>query len=272
MCVGPRSAVFAPLRDIGLIVVDEEHESSYKHEGDPRYDARAVAERRAREHGAVLVAGSATPRPESVTSLRRLRLPTRVDGRPLPAVEVLDMRGLHHPLHPTTRMALADLRRGGGKAILLLNRRGWSNFLSCRACGEVWMCPNCEVALVLHRNGNFIACHHCGHRQPVPSRCPKCASVALARHGAGTERLEHELAEALGNADFPVLRLDADSSGLGARARTLSRFESARSALLSAPRWWPRATTFPTWRWASCSTPIRRCGSPTFAPRSARSR
>ncbi len=245
VCVGPRSAVFAPLADIGLIVVDEEHESSYKHEGDPRYDARAVAERRAHEHDAVLVAGSATPRPESVTSLRRLRLPTRVDGRPLPEVEVLDMRGLHHPLHPTTRMALADLRRGRGKAILLLNRRGWSNFLSCRACGEVWMCPNCEVALVLHRNGNFIACHHCGHRQPVPSRCPKCASVALARHGAGTERLEHELAEALGNADFPVLRLDADSSGLGARARTLSRFESARSALLVGTQMVAKGHDFP---------------------------
>jgi primosomal protein N' (replication factor Y) len=140
VCVGPRSAVFAPLDHIGLIVVDEEHESSYKHEGDPRYDARTVARRRARRHGAVLVVGSATPRPESVLAMTRLRLTKRVDHRPLPAVEVLDMRGRHEPLHPETRMALADLRQAGGKAILLLNRRGWSNFLSCRACGRVWLC------------------------------------------------------------------------------------------------------------------------------------
>src|SRR5205807_9693356 len=137
ICVGPRSAAFAPLEDIGLIVVDEEHDASYKHEGDPRYDARTVALRRARAHGAVLLTGSATPRPESVLGLKRLRLPSRIDGRALPPVEILDMRGQHHPLHPHTRLALADVRRSGGKAIVLLNRRGWSNFLTCRSCGRV---------------------------------------------------------------------------------------------------------------------------------------
>src|SRR5947209_11569378 len=106
VCVGPRSAIFAPLRDIGLIVVDEEHESSYKNEGDPRYDARAVAARRAEIHGALLLAGSATPRPEAVHELARLRLARRVDGGGLPPVEILDMRGAHHPLHPEKRMAL----------------------------------------------------------------------------------------------------------------------------------------------------------------------
>jgi primosomal protein N' (replication factor Y) (superfamily II helicase) len=245
VCVGPRSAVFAPLADIGLIVVDEEHEGSYKHEGDPRYDARSVAERRARQHHAVLLLGSATPRPESALSVPRLRLRARVDGRPLPHVEILDMRGLQHPLHPETRMALADLRRAGGKAIVLLNRRGWSNFLSCRSCGEVWMCPNCEVALVLHRGGNFIACHHCGHRELAPTRCRSCSSVTVARHGAGTERIEHELAAALGDADFPVLRLDADSTGLGTRARTLERFGSARSGLLVGTQMVAKGHDFP---------------------------
>ncbi len=199
VCVGPRSAVFAPLARIGLVIVDEEHEGSYKHEGDPRYDARTVARHRADDHGAVLVVGSATPRPESVLSLPRLRLRGRIDGLPLPPVEILDMRGQHHPLHPETRMALADIRRSRGKAVVLLNRRGWSNFLSCRSCGRVWMCPNCEVALVLHRHGGAVACHHCGHREAIPSRCPECASVALARHGAGTERIERELAGALGH-------------------------------------------------------------------------
>ncbi len=232
VAVGARSAVFAPLPDIGLIVVDEEHESSYKHEGDPRYDARTVAARRARVHGAVLVVGSATPRPESVYASRRLLMRARVDGRGLPAVEILDMRGRHNPLHPDTRLALADCRHAGGKAIVLLNRRGWSNFLSCGSCGRVWMCPNCEVALVLHRAGGHVACHHCGHRERVPTTCPDCGSVSVARHGAGTERLEHELVAALAAPEFPVLRLDADTAGHDARARILERFHAAPSGVL----------------------------------------
>jgi primosomal protein N' (replication factor Y) (superfamily II helicase) len=245
VCVGPRSAVFAPIEDIGLIVVDEEHEGSYKHEGDPRYDARLVAERRALQHDATLLLGSATPRPESAHAVPRLRLRKRIDGRPLPQVEILDMRESHHPLHPETRLALADLKRSGGKAIILLNRRGWSNFLSCRSCGEVWMCPNCEVALVLHRSSNLVACHHCGHRQRVPSRCPKCASVAIARHGAGTERLEHELSEAIADRDFPVLRLDADAPSLGARAATLRRFQTAPAGLLIGTQMVAKGHDFP---------------------------
>jgi len=232
VCVGPRSAIFAPMDEIGLIVVDEEHESSYKHEGDPRYDARTVAERRAADHGAVLLYGSATPRPESVHSAARLRLDQRVDGGALPSVEILDMRGLHNPLHPQTWLALADCRRDGGKAIVLLNRRGWSNFLSCGSCGRVWMCPNCEVTLVLHRTGGHVACHHCGHREPVPGKCPDCGSVSVARHGAGTERLEHELVTALATPEFPVFRLDADASGLDARASILERFHAASAGVL----------------------------------------
>ncbi len=232
VAVGPRSAVFAPLSEIGLIVVDEEHESSYKHESDPRYDARTVARRRALVHGAVLLEGSATPRPEAVFGANRLIMRERVDGRPLPAVEILDMRGLHNPLHPDARLALADCRRNRGKAIVLLNRRGWSNFLSCGSCGRVWMCPNCEVALVLHRGGAYVACHHCGHRERVPSSCPDCGSVSVARHGAGTERLEHELVTSLGDASFPVLRLDADAAGLDARAQILECFHTARSGVL----------------------------------------
>jgi primosomal protein N' (replication factor Y) len=243
VCVGPRSAVFAPLSDIGLIVVDEEHEGSYKHEGDPRYDARSVAARRAEQHGAVLLVGSATPRPESSHQLAGLRLPERVDGRRLPPVELLDMREQHHPLHPRTRAALAELRREGGKAIILLNRRGWSNFLSCRSCGRVWMCPNCEVALVLHRGR--VECHHCGHREPVPKRCGSCGSSTVARHGAGTERVEHELREAIGDSDFPVVRLDADSAGLDRRATALERFQAAPAGLLIGTQMVAKGHDFP---------------------------
>ncbi|HVF80272.1 MAG TPA: primosomal protein N', partial [Solirubrobacteraceae bacterium] len=189
VCVGPRSAIFAPIERLGLIVLDEEHDSSYKHEGDPRYDARHVAARRAQQAGALLVAGSATPRPESVHALRRLRLPARVDGRPLPPVQVVDMREQHASLHPDTSHALVD----APKAIVLLNRRGWSNFVDCRSCGHAWMCPQCDVALVLHRAHGHLACHHCGHRERMPERCVKCGSMSVARHGAGTERLEHDL-------------------------------------------------------------------------------
>jgi primosomal protein N' (replication factor Y) len=251
VAVGPRSAVFAPVTDLGLVIVDEEHDSSYKHEGDPRYDARTVAERRAAQHGAVLVCGSATPRPESVATLRRLRLPARVDGRRLPPVEVLDMRGLHHPLHPRTRLALADVRRTGGKAIVLLNRRGWSNFLSCRSCGRVWSCPNCEVALVLHRaptpHLSYVACHHCGHRETVPERCGTCGSGALARHGAGTQRLEHELTEALGDSGaFPIWRLDADVvAGRDRAAAALREFGEAPMGLLLGTQMVAKGHDFP---------------------------
>ncbi|MEA2298091.1 MAG: hypothetical protein QOF77_1027 [Solirubrobacteraceae bacterium] len=233
ICVGPRSAVFAPIDRLGLIVVDEEHDPSYKHEGDPRYDARHVAEHRAGTHGAVLVVGSATPRPESYHRLPRLRLPSRVDGGRLPEVEVLDMRGTRGALHARTADALAELRRGGGKAIVLLNRRGWSNFLFCVSCGRVWGCPLCDVSLVLHRAEALIACHHCGHREPVPGHCPDCGSTSVARHGVGTERLEHELAGALGGPDHPVFRLDGDVAGVkGGAVAVLRRFERAPSGVL----------------------------------------
>jgi primosomal protein N' (replication factor Y) (superfamily II helicase) len=233
ICVGPRSAVFAPIERLGLIVIDEEHDSSYKHEGDPRYDARHVAARRAEQSSAVLLAGSATPRPESFATLRRLRLPSRADGGALPSVEVLDMRDVRGALHEQTTHALGELRRAGGKGIVLLNRRGWSNFLSCRSCGKVWGCPECDVALVLHRAEGSIACHHCGHRERIPEQCDACGSGAVARHGLGTERLEHELERALGGEDYPMFRLDADiATHKGRAAAVLRRFDQADAGVL----------------------------------------
>ncbi len=231
ICVGPRSAVFAPIDSLGLIVLDEEHDASYKHEGDPRYDAREVAAMRASTSGALLIAGSATPRPESMHAMSVLRLSSRVDGRSLPPVRVLDMRGHSGRLHPRSVEALAKTRQAQGKAIVLLNRRGWSSFLSCRACGRVWLCPECDVALVLHRAARRLSCHHCGHSAPVPQRCD-CGSSTLARHGLGTERLAHDLDAVLGDAlRFPVFRLDADTARAGG-AEVLSEFERARAGIL----------------------------------------
>ncbi len=192
ICVGPRSAVFAPVGDLGLVVIDEEHDASYKQEGDPRYDAREVARHRAHQAGAALLAGSATPRPESWLGLRRLELPRRADGRELPPVEVVDLRGgspRSGPLHPRTIEALAEVREANAKAIVLLNRRGWSPFVCCRACGHAFQCPQCEVSLVLHKDQERLQCHHCGHAEQTSESCPECGSVALARYGAGTERL-----------------------------------------------------------------------------------
>src|SRR4051812_41702833 len=234
VCVGPRSAVFAPIDRLGLVIVDEEHDSSYKNEGDPRYDARAVAAQRARMTGAVLVAGSATPRPESFHAMRRLRLEQRVDGAKLPAVEMIDMRDARRAVHPVTVHALHD----AAKSIVLLNRRGWSNFMTCRSCGEVWMCPDCDVSLVLHRAEDLLACHHCGHREPVPTCCDTCGSVSIGRHGTGTERLEHELAEA----GHPVFRLDADTPRAAA---VLAAFEHAERGVLVGTQMVAKGHDFP---------------------------
>ncbi|HWM09233.1 MAG TPA: primosomal protein N' [Solirubrobacteraceae bacterium] len=239
IAVGPRSAVFAPVADLGLVVVDEEHDASFKHEGDPRYDARLVASERARRSGATLLAGSATPRPESWRALPHLKLPSRVDSRPLPPVRVLDMRGAQTPLHPLTRRALA----AAPKSIVLLNRRGWSNFLTCRSCGKVWECPHCEVALVLHRAEGVIACHHCGHRERVPDRCDACGSLAVARYGVGTERIEAELREAL---EVPVFRLDADTAATkDAVPELLARFLAAPAGLLLGTQMVAKGHDFP---------------------------
>jgi primosomal protein N' (replication factor Y) len=160
------------------------------------------------------------------------------------------MRGQRPGLHPVTAQALADLRdgrrQGGGKAIVLLNRRGWSNFVSCRSCGRVWSCPDCDVALVLHRAQGYLACHHCGHREPEPSLCGECSSTAVARHGAGTERLQHELTRLLDDGGFPVFRLDGDvlAGGVGAGA-ILRGFEQAERGLLIGTQMVAKGHDFP---------------------------
>jgi primosomal protein N' (replication factor Y) len=247
VCVGPRSAVFAPVHDLGLIVVDEEHDPSYKQEGDPTYDARAVARKRAEDNGAVLVAGTATPRPESWLELPRLELPRRVDGRRMPPVHLVDMRGADPrsgPLHAETWDALERVRAAGAKAIVMINRRGFAPWLTCRSCGHHWSCPNCDVSLIVHRHSGRLVCHHCAHSERLPRACHECGSTTLARAGAGTERIEALLAERL--APMPVLRLDSDTAAeRGAHARILARFDETPSAVLVGTQMVAKGHDFP---------------------------
>jgi primosomal protein N' (replication factor Y) len=228
--VGARSAVFAPLPRLGLVVVDEEHDASYKQESDPRYDARTVAAKRAALEGAVALYGSATPRPESWLALERLSLGTRI-GAPMPRVRVVDLRReAGYPLSAPLLQELGGLAEGGGKAILLLNRRGIAPAVHCKACGVTRRCGLCDVALTLHGDGR-LHCHHCGFVEVVPEECPACGSVELARIGAGTQRLESELERHV--PELERLRLDADSTAKpGALREVLARFAHAKRAVL----------------------------------------
>ncbi|HRV59163.1 MAG: primosomal protein N' [Solirubrobacterales bacterium] len=247
VCVGPRSAVFAPLENLGLIVIDEEHDSSYKQEGDPRYDARDVARRRARETGSLLVLGTATPRPESWERLERIDLPARVDEQGMPPVELVDMREAdprQGPIHRRTWEALNEVREKRQKAIVMINRRGFAPWLTCRTCGHHWGCPNCDVSLIVHRESDQLICHHCNHAEPLPRRCPECGGTTLSQTGAGTQRIERLLVEEL--APMPVFRLDADTSaGPGGHARILSAFDQEESAILVGTQMVAKGHDFP---------------------------
>ena len=228
--VGARSAIFAPVVDLGLICVDEEHDGSYKHESDPRYDARSVAMKRLALEGAVAVFGSATPRPEAHERLDVLRLDARI-GAALPPVRVVDLRREGgYPLSAPLLEGLERCASGDGKAIVLLNRRGYASALHCRGCGRVWRCSDCDVALVLHQD-SALHCHHCGYTEPASQTCPDCSSTEISRLGAGTERLEAEL-----QTQFPGLelfRLDAETTtGRDSHREILGSFAAAERGVL----------------------------------------
>jgi primosomal protein N' (replication factor Y) len=228
--VGARSAVFAPVRGLGLIVVDEEHDSSYKQDSDPRYDARTVAAKRAALEGAVALYGSATPRPESWAALERLELGGRIGAR-LPPVRVVDLRReAGYPLSAPLLEALRGVADRRGKAILMLNRRGVAPALHCRACGTTIRCPNCDVSLVLHAERS-LRCHHCGYGTAAPVTCPVCGSPDLARLGAGTQKLERELEREV--PQLELIRLDADAVAKPEQlAASLRRFAETEGAVL----------------------------------------
>jgi primosomal protein N' (replication factor Y) (superfamily II helicase) len=218
--VATRSGVFAPVGDLGLIIVDEEHDQSYKQQETPRYHGRDVAVMRAHHAGAVVVLGSATPSLESRYNSESgkytlLELPQRIERRPMPQVELIDMRRefLETRKHATFSRSLIDAVAArldnGEQSMLLLNRRGFSSFVACRACGERVQCANCSVTLTYHRRDRRMLCHYCNYSERIPERCPKCESEYIQFMGLGSERVEAEL-----NGAFPkarIARLDRDA-------------------------------------------------------------
>ncbi|MBI4617324.1 MAG: primosomal protein N', partial [Planctomycetes bacterium] len=253
--VGPRSAVFAPVSDLGLVVLDEEHEPSFKQNSTPRYHARDVAIMRAHFAGAAVVLGSATPSLESFANAKRgkfhmERLPSRVRERPLPPVEVVDMgqefgNGNGTPLFSRTLVLhLGNALAAGEQAILFLNRRGHSSFLSCLRCGHVVGCPRCEVTLTWHAAFRRALCHYCGHEEPVGAACPACREGRLAYRGAGTERVESVVGKLF--PDARLARMDSDTMGSrGAYEKVLGDFEARRIDILVGTQMIGKGLDFP---------------------------
>jgi len=253
--VGARSAVFAPVTQLGMIVVDEEHEASYKNGETPRYNTRDVAAVRARLEGARLILGTATPSLESFvrseTTLQLLRLPERIGSRPLPPVEVIDLRTAPKvpgtgavPWSETLDTAIVTTLARKEQAILLLNRRGYAAFLQCPDCGEVWQCPRCSISLTVHQAPPKLRCHYCGHEEPVPLTCRACAHPVQQMRGVGTQQLERMLAERYPEARIARMDLDTTSTKWS-HQRILASVEAAEVDLLIGTQMIAKGLDFP---------------------------
>lgn len=255
VAVGARSAVFAPVQNLGVIVLDEEHETSYKNGETPRYHARTVAAMRARLEGATLILGSATPSLETWAGLahrgRVVRLPERIAGRPMPPVDLIDLRSALQvrgaaglPWSQQLDDGITATLARGEQVLLLLNRRGWAAFVQCRECGEVVNCPRCSISLTVHRQPAELRCHYCDHRQPVPNKCPVCGGDASRPLGAGTQQLEELVA-----ARFPearLARMDLDTtSGKWAHHRILERVGRGEVDILLGTQMIAKGIDFP---------------------------
>jgi len=262
IAVGARSAIFAPLRDLGAIIVDEEHESSYKQGEAPRYHAREVAIVRARAEGAIVVLGSATPSLESWVNAatgkyRLLSLPERVGGGRLPSIEVVDIRAAQAPKpagdpnEPFRRVisedlegALATRLQRREQSILLLNRRGYSAFVQCADCGDVASCPHCSISLTYHRTPERLICHYCQHAEPPRTSCARCGGTMMRQKGLGTQQVERLIAER-----FPaarIARMDVDTtSGKWAHAQILDRVGRGEVDILLGTQMIAKGLDFP---------------------------
>ena len=253
--IGTRSAVFAPVQNLGLIVVDEEHESTYRQQESPYYNARDTAIMRAQKESATVVLGSATPSLESFHNARSgkyqmLKLPERIAARPMAPARIVDMRAVF-VRHGKPRVfsdelldAIQQTHDRGEQSIILLNRRGYSSFILCRSCGETVQCPNCDVTLTYHRSERVIVCHYCNHRQAVPKVCPACSKKYIYYVGEGTEQIEEMLTQL-----FPALRVARIDRDTTARRRvfeqTLSDFSDGKIDMLVGTQMLAKGHDFP---------------------------
>jgi primosomal protein N' (replication factor Y) len=252
--VGARSAVFAPVERLGLIVIDEEHEGSYLSEMNPRYNALEVAEKRCDLTGASLVLGSATPSVKTyhraaLGELELVELTRRINGEPLPAVELVDMRnellqGNRSIFSGRLYNALKECLDAGRQAILFINRRGYSTFVSCRACGYVLKCAHCDVSLTYHKFGGKASCHYCGRENPVPAVCPQCGKPYLKFFGAGTQQVEEHVRKLFPEAS--LIRMDMDTTRTkDAHYRLLSKFARREAQILIGTQMIAKGLDFP---------------------------
>lgn len=255
--VGARSAIFAPTPHLGLIVLDEEHESSFKQDSVPRYHARDVAIERARAEKIPLVLGSATPSLESYQravegTYRLVELPRRVEGRPMPGVRVIDLRqealqrggGSGGSISRPLKQQMDQVLREGGQVILLLNRRGFSTHIQCQHCGHVVKCPLCDIALTWHKHDEIALCHYCDYQIPTLKRCPECSFEGIRYAGSGTQRLEAEVRARFSG--YPCLRMDTDTMhSPGSHERALARFREGEIRILLGTQMIAKGLDFP---------------------------
>ena len=254
--IGARSAVFSPVRQLGLIVVDEEHENTYQSDHHPRYDAREIARRRCENENATLILASATPSILSFARARRgdymlLEMPRRVQNRPLPDVEIVDMReelenGNRTVISSLLRKALKDCAARGEQAMLLMNRRGYNSFVSCRSCGYVVKCPNCDISMTYHLNDEdgLLRCHYCGHAMKTPAVCPECGGKYIRYFGAGTQKVEEEVHRLLPG--ISTVRMDYDTtSGKDGHGKILEAFRTGKARILIGTQMIAKGLDFP---------------------------
>ncbi|MBT2649668.1 primosomal protein N' [Bacillus sp. ISL-34] len=252
--VGARSAVFAPFVNLGLVIIDEEHESSYKQEETPRYHARDVAIERAKSYSCPVILGSATPTLESFARAKKnvyklLTLSQRMNKNALPAVDIVDMReelrtGNRSMFSELLFTKLKDRLEKGEQTVLMLNKRGHSSFVMCRSCGLVINCPNCDISLTYHRFNDIMKCHYCGFEEGMPSVCPECESEHIRFFGTGTQKVEEELAKILPEAR--VIRMDVDTtSKKGSHERLLNAFGEGKADILLGTQMIAKGLDFP---------------------------
>ncbi|WP_175638851.1 primosomal protein N' [Metabacillus schmidteae] len=254
LVVGARSAIFAPFENLGMIIIDEEHESSYKQEENPRYHARDVAIYRAKFHQCPVVLGSATPTLETFARAQKdvyklLTLKERVNKRSMPSVEIIDMReelrsGNRTMFSTSLIEKLTDRLEKNEQSVLFLNKRGYSSFVMCRDCGFVIQCPHCDISLTYHRFGQQLKCHYCGHEESMPNVCPECQSEHIRFFGTGTQRVEEELLKVLPEAR--IIRMDVDTTGRkGAHEKLLTKFGNKEADILLGTQMIAKGLDFP---------------------------